>query len=198
MNSLPQLYSFRRCPYAIRARLAIAISGIMVETIEVDLKAKPERMLQLSPKATVPVLVLPDGKVIDESLDIMLWALRQHDPSVLLELLEDSLVLIQRNDGDFKKHLDRYKYPDRYPEFSQLHYREQCEIFLRELEERLNKHRYLSGDEARLSDIALMPFMRQFALVDREWFDASGYSKLRDWLDAWMTSALFVGVMKKV
>jgi len=197
MKSLPMLYSFRRCPYAIRARLAISVSGVPVETSEVDLKAKPEHMLQLSPKGTVPVLALPDGKVIDESLDIMLWALQQHDASGLLNCLEDSLVLIQRNDDEFKKHLDHYKYPERHPEFSQQHYREQAEIFLRELEQRLHRHRYLSGQEARLADLALMPFVRQFAQVDRNWFDASDYSKLREWLEMWVKSELFVAVMKK-
>lgn len=197
MNSLPMLYSFRRCPYAIRARLAIASSGISVETIEVDLKAKPPRMLQLSPKGTVPVLELPGGKVIDESLDIMLWALQQQDVLCLLGCLEDSLVLIKRNDSEFKKNLDCYKYPERHPEFPQQHYREQGEIFLRGLDARLHQHRYLLGDEARLADIALMPFVRQFAQVDRRWFDASGYSKLRDWLEMWSKSELFAGVIKK-
>lgn len=198
MKSLPILYSFRRCPYAIRARLAMAISGVAVETIEVDLKAKPERMLLLSPKGTVPVLELPDGKVMDESLDIMLWALRLNDASGLLERLDDSLVLIQRNDGEFKQALDHYKYPDRYPEFSQEHYREQGEIFLCDLNDRLQQHQYLLGDKASLADLALMPFVRQFAQVDRAWFAASGYSNLRDWLDAWVVSDLFSAVIRKI
>lgn len=194
---IPALYSFRRCPYAIRARLAIALSGVAVEKIEVDLKAKPARMLTISPKGTVPVLELSDGKVVDESLDIMLWALGQHDPSGLLEGLPDSLSLIARNDGKFKQTLDRYKYPERDPEFSQRHYRERGEAFLSELDARLNRHRYLLCDEARLADIALMPFVRQFAQVDRNWFDACGYSRLQQWLDAFVASDLFAQVMKK-
>jgi glutathione S-transferase len=125
MSFFPLLYSFRRCPYAIRARLAIAISQVSVDLCEVDLKAKPERMLQLSPKATVPVLELPDGRVIDESLDIMLWAFQQNDPlGVLDNFCTEAQALIKGNDTQFKYALDRYKYPERYPEFSMSHYRE--------------------------------------------------------------------------
>lgn len=198
MKSLPMLYSFRRCPYAIRARLALAISGVAVEFHEVDLKAKPEHMLQLSPKGTVPVLAMPDGRVLDESLDIMLWALRQHDPQGMLELLDEARVLIERNDAAFKNALDRYKYPERYPEFSMQHYRAQGELVLSELNDRLNQHRYLLCDKVSIADLALMPFVRQFAQVDRVWFDGSPYSKLRDWLHVWTSSGLFVGVMKKI
>lgn len=195
--SAPYLFSFRRCPYAIRARLAIALSGIHVETIEVDLKAKPERMLQLSPKGTVPVLLLANGRVIDQSLDIMLWALQGNDASGLLNASDESLALIFQNDTEFKKNLDCYKYPEQHTEFTQQHYREQCERFLNTLETALNQHRYVLGDEARLADIALMPFIRQFAQVDRVWFDESRYSKLRDWLDAWLQSDVFLHVMSK-
>ncbi|MGH8499006.1 MAG: glutathione S-transferase N-terminal domain-containing protein, partial [Methylococcales bacterium] len=151
MSSLPLLYSFRRCPYAIRARLAIATSGIEVHLHEVDLKAKPQSMLQLSPKATVPVLVLPDGRVIDESLDIMLWALRQHDPSHLLADPENAMMLIKRNDGQFKQALDRYKYPERYPEFPVAHYRAQAENVLHDWNTRLAQHHYLLGDKASIA-----------------------------------------------
>lgn len=197
MPPLPRLYSFRRCPYAIRARLAIELSAVEVQLCEVDLKAKPERMLQLSPKATVPVLELPDGHVIDESLAIMLWALGQNDPWALLANLDESLRLIQRNDGDFKKILDHYKYPERYPEFSQQYYRQQGEALLGDWEWRLQQQPYLSGERASLADLAIMPFVRQFAQVDRAWFDASAYSKLRCWLYTWMKSDLFLGVMRK-
>lgn len=198
MPSPPLLYTFRRCPYAIRARLAIASSGVAVEFHEVDLKAKPERMLQLSPKGTVPVLVLPDGRVIDQSFDIMLWALRQHDPSGLLEsYTEAAKALIGRNDGEFKQALDRYKYPERYPEFSMSHYREQGEIFLAELNAMLDQHENLLGDTPGIADLALMPFIRQFASVDREWFDVSPYANLRTWLDKWIASDLFIDAMKK-
>ncbi len=198
MSSLPQLYSFRRCPYAIRARLAIAASGVAVELYEVDLKAKPERMLRLSPKGTVPVLVLSDGSVIDESLDIMLWALRQHDPLGLLDgFSDDAKAMIQRNDGEFKQALDRYKYPERYPEFPMPHYRAQGEIILSELNAMLDQRTYLFGDKPGVADLAVMPFIRQFAQVDREWFDASPYANLRDWLDKWVASDLFASVMRK-
>lgn len=198
MSSLPELYSFRRCPYAIRARLAIAISGVDIQIREVDLKAKPERMLQLSPKGTVPVLVLPDGSVIDESLDIMLWALRQHDPQGMLESYSDvARALIERNDGEFKSALDRYKYPERYPEFSMQHYRAQGENFLADLDSRLDRGKHFFGDNAGVADLALMPFVRQFAQVDREWFDARSYLQLQKWLRELEASEVFVGVMRK-
>ena len=198
MSSLPLLYSFRRCPYAIRARLAIAISGVAVEIHEVDLKAKPAEMLALSPKGTVPVLVLPDGGVIDESLDIMLWALRQRDPLGMLEgHCDDAKELIQRNDIEFKSALDRYKYPERYPEFSMQHYRAQGENFLSELNQRLDMKRYLFGDRVSVADLALLPFIRQFAQVDRAWFDGSPYTNLCDWMDTLTSSDVFIEVMKK-
>ncbi|MGH8109858.1 MAG: glutathione S-transferase [Arenimonas sp.] len=198
MSPLPLLYSFRRCPYAIRARLAIASSGVVVEPSEVDLKAKPARMLQLSPKGTVPVLVLTDGSVIEESLDIMLWALQQHDPLGLLDgFSDDAKALIRRNDGEFKSALDRYKYPERYPEYSMQHYRAHGEIFLSELNTRLEKQDYLFGDKPGMTDLALMPFIRQFAQVDRGWFDTSAYLFLRKWLVTWEASDLFIKVMQK-
>ena len=198
MSSLPELYSFRRCPYAIRARLAIAISGIDLEVREVDLKAKPERMLQLSPKGTVPVLVLPDGSVMDESLDIMLWALHQRDPHGMLESYSsEARELIKRNDGEFKLSLDRYKYPERYPESSTSEYRAQGEMVLKELDARLQGRNYFIGDNAGISDLALMPFIRQFAQVDRAWFDAGPYMQLQKWLREWEASEVFSRVMRK-
>lgn len=195
---MPLLYSFRRCPYAIRARLAIAVSGIEVEIREVDLKAKPPEMLALSPKGTVPVLVLPDGRVIDESLDIMIWALRQRDPLGVLEgFSDDAKALIQRNDGEFKSALDRYKYPERYPEFPKLEYRAMGEIVLKDLNARLDQGRQLCGDDAGIVDMALMPFIRQFAQVDRVWFDAIPYMQLQKWLRDWEASGMFIDVMRK-
>lgn len=199
MSSLPLLYSFRRCPYAIRARLAIAISAVDVEIHEVDLKAKPAEMLARSSKGTVPVLVLPDGQVIDESLDIMLWALRQCDPLGMLDgFSEDTKALIQRNDGEFKSALDRYKYPERYPKFSRQHYRAQGEIFLADLNVRLHENNGLFGNIAGIADLALMPFIRQFAQVDRAWFDATPYVLLREWLDRWTMSDVFIKAMRKL
>jgi len=198
MSPLPLLYSFRRCPYAIRARLAIAISGVDVEIREVDLKAKPPEMLALSPKGTVPVLALPDGRVIDESLDIMLWALRQRDPPGMLDgFSENAMALIQRNDREFKYWLDRYKYPERYPEFSKMHYRGKGELFLSELNLGFDKNKYVLGNMPGIADLALMPFVRQFAQVDREWFEASPYFQLQKWLHDWEKSELFVAVMQK-
>jgi glutathione S-transferase len=197
--SQPLLYSFRRCPYAIRARLAIGISEISVAIREVDLKAKPECMLQLSPKGTVPILVLPNGEVLDESLDIMLWALQQNDPLGMLDTFSDEArALIERNDTEFKHALDRYKYPQRYPEFSMLHYRAQGEIFLCDLNVLFEQHASLCSDKAGLADLALMPFVRQFAQVDRHWFDASSYCALRKWLAAWEASDFFHNVMQRI
>lgn len=198
MNShLPILYSFRRCPYAIRARLAIAYVGVTVEIREVQLKHKPKQMLAISPKATVPVLQLPDGKVLDESLGIMSWALAQNDPDNWLDAGSDSEQLIQWNDGNFKYFLDRYKYADRYPELSESYYRGQAEIFLAELEHTLSQQPYLSGAHLGLLDAAIFPFIRQFAAVDNHWFHASDYRQLNNWLTVWLTSDLFVSVMTK-
>ena len=196
-HSLPILYSFRRCPYAIRARLAIAYAGIPVEIREVQLKHKPEHMLAISPKGTVPVLQLPDGKVIDESLDIMRWALTQHDPEHWLDAGEDAEKLIQWNDGDFKTYLDRYKYADRYPEFPESHYRNHGEKFLVELESKLSLTPYLAGDHFSIADAAVFPFIRQFAAVDKQWFITSNFHRLNEWLGSLLASELFASVMTK-
>lgn len=198
----PILYSFRRCPYAIRARLAIAGSSQSVTLREVVLKDKPAAMLQASPKATVPVLVLPEGRVIDESRDIMRWALRQSDPHNWLcaddpDQLWQSEGLIQENDAVFKQHLDRYKYFERYPGHSQDYYRQQCEVTLGRLERQLQQSAFLTGEHCRLADIAIFPFIRQFAHVDRDWFYSAPYPGLQRWLDYHLTSPLFLSVMKK-
>jgi glutathione S-transferase len=196
-NSLPILYSFRRCPYAIRARLAIAYAQIPVEIREVQLKHKPEHMLAISPKGTVPVLQLLDGKVIDESLDIMSWALAQNDPEHWLDTDEDAERLIQWNDGGFKYYLDRYKYADRYPEFPESYYRSQGEKFLAELESKLSQNLYLGGSHFSIVDAALFPFIRQFAAVDNQWFVFSDYQCLNKWLNSLLASDLFASVMVK-
>ena len=203
----PILYSFRRCPYAMRARLAIAVSGISVELREVILKDKPAEMLVASPKGTVPVLVLPassvkEGRVIDESLDIMRWALRLSDPENWLcaddpERLWQGEALIQENDTVFKPHLDRYKYFERYPAHPQQHYREQGEVTLVKLERLLQQHAYLTGEQCCLADMAIFPFIRQFAHVDREWFYNAPYPALQRWLDQQLNSELFTRVMQK-
>lgn len=196
-NRYPIFYSFRRCPYAMRARLAIAIAGLTVELREVELRNKPEAMLIASPKGTVPVLQLENGDAIDESLDIMYWALRRNDPECWLESvwLADAEQLIRRNDGEFKYYLDRYKYADRYPEYSLLYYRQQGESFLAELERRLIQSPYLSGDHFALADAAIAPFIRQFVAVDPAWFEESPYTALKRWLSKFVSSELFGAVM---
>lgn len=198
-NDLPILYSFRRCPYAIRARLAIAYARQQVELREVVLRDKPQQMLQISPKGTVPVLQLPDGSVIDESRDVMLWALHLNDPDGLLanEPSAETADLLDENDGEFKHWLDRYKYADRYPEQTAEHYRGKGEEFLEKLELRLRKNAYLSGDQIRITDIAIMPFVRQFAMVDKNWFDQTPFPALQRWLGKWLKEELFIKMMKK-
>ena len=196
-SPLPILYSFRRCPYAIRARLAIAYTGIPVEIREVHLKHKPEHMLAISPKGTVPVLQLPDSTVIDESLDIMRWALAQNDPEHWLDAVGDAERLIEWNDGDFKYYLDRYKYADRYPEYPASYYRSQGELFLAALESKLSQNPHLGGRHFSMADAAIFPFIRQFAAVDSQWFVSSGYPYLIHWLDGLVLSDLFLSVMVK-
>jgi glutathione S-transferase len=195
------LYSFRRCPYAMRARMALRYSGVAVDIIEVSLKAKPAEMLALSPKGTVPVLSA-DGQVIDESLAIMRWALAQNDPQDWL-LKDDPAgqaliaALIEENDQAFKVHLNRYKYAERYPEQPMAVYRAEGEVFLRKLDELLDGRDYLLAGHPTLVDVALMPFVRQFAHVDREWFAQTSYVRLQAWLQRFLESTLFTGVMQK-
>ena len=195
------LYSFRRCPYAMRARMALRYCAVAVEIVEVSLKAKPAEMLALSPKGTVPVLNV-GGQVIDESLAIMGWALAQNDPEDWL-LKDDPAAqglmagLIEENDLVFKVHLNRYKYAERYPEQPVEHYRAEGEVFLRRLEALLAQRDYLLADHLSLADVALAPFVRQFAHVDREWFAGAPYPRLQQWLERFLASALFTGVMAK-
>ena len=154
-------------------------------------------MLAISPKGTVPVLQLPDGTVIDESLDIMRWALAQHDPENWLDTGADSEKLIQWNDGDFKYYLDRYKYADRYPEFPASYYRNRGEMFLAALESRLSQNPYLGGGHFSIADAAIFPFIRQFAAVDNQWFVSTDYLYLKKWLNALLASDLFGIAMVK-
>jgi len=199
MNHLPILYSFRRCPYAIRARLAIAQAGITFELREVVLRNKPQQLLDISAKGTVPVLQLPNGKVIDESIDIMYWALSYHDPEHWLENApsDDIKHLIKWNDGKFKYFLDRYKYADHYPENTEMFYREKAEVFLLELEKRLSKNIFLCSQRCSITDIAIFPFIRQFAAVNSNWFQESSYKNLKYWLNQQINSPLFISVMDK-
>lgn len=207
-TELPVLYSFRRCPYAIRARLALAVSGVTYELREVALKDKPAQLLAMSPKGTVPVLVLKGGQVIDESLGIMLWALRQHDPALWLvpqrALTTDMLALVARNDGAFKRHLDRYKYPHRYTQESggdssgfMVTHRAQAAGWLGELELMLVDG-CLFGSASSLADMAILPFVRQFAHTDAAWFAAQPWPQLQGWLIRFEASSIYNSVMRKL
>ncbi len=200
-EGLPIVYTFRRCPYAMRARMALHASGVAFEWREIVLRDKPQAMLAASAKGTVPVLILPTGAVIDESLDIVLWALSENDP---LDLLPDNSIdrkttydLIADNDGPFKQALDRYKYATRYEDADPILERDKGEVVLNSLNERLEKTEFLVGERLGLADIAIFPFIRQFRIADREWFDAQPYDALKLWLNARMASNLFTDIMIK-
>ncbi len=203
---LPVLYSFRRCPYAMRARLAIAISNVHVELREVVLRDKPQSLLDASPKGTVPIIVNVNGSVIDESLDIMLWALSKgiapNKHSKAWQPLSEknktaALQLIHVCDQPFKSCLDRYKYADRYPESSMERYRDQAMKYLEAWDKQLSISAYLLGDTPSLADIAIFPFVRQFAHVDKAWFMQCELGSLQHWLDQWLVSPLFLSIMHK-
>ena len=208
MTELPVLYTFRRCPFAMRARLALAVAGLPCKLREISLKQKPPQMLAASPKGTVPVLVLPGGSVIDESLAIMQWALQQHDPEGwLCGDHAGSLALITYNDSPFKHHLDRYKYPNRYllesggdPDAFARTHRSTGAVWLARLEGTLRSAagaQWLSGAQCSLADMALLPFVRQFAHTDAAWFAAQPWPAVVAWLARFEASALFAQVMQK-
>jgi glutathione S-transferase len=197
MSDLPVLYSFRRCPYAIRARMAICAAGVPVQLREVLLKNKPVALIEASAKATVPVLVLADGRVIDESLAVIDWALEQHDPEGWADTTAETEALISQCDGSFKGWLDQYKYADRYPGHSPEYYREQAEVFIAGLEQRLAQQQYLGGATATRADVAVFPFVRQFAGVDPGWWQGAAYPEVRRWLSDWLASQAFTQVMAK-
>ena len=198
---LPILYSFRRCPYAMRARLALLAAGQVVEHREVALKNKPAEMLRVSPKGTVPVLVLADGTVLEESLDIMRWALGRSDPHGWLAgddiRRQDLWDLVAQNDGEFKFHLDRYKYPHRYGLADGVAHRELARGFLNLLQARLAQHGFLAGARFGLADAAIAPFVRQFAHTDPVWFAEQAWTHLAQWLQDFEASAAFAQVMEK-
>lgn len=201
-NEIPVLYSFRRCPYAMRARLVLWLSQQRLELREILLKDKPAHLLELSPKGTVPVLWLRDSqKVLDESLDIMLWSLERNDPMHLLpdagSKREEQLQLIARNDDEFKSHLDRYKYAQRDAETSAYEHREQAEAFIQHCDTRLSEQRFLFGDQMSLADVAIMPFIRQFSRVDDAWFQSTSFLNVQHWLRLMQQTEMFQGVMKK-
>lgn len=198
----PTLYSFRRCPYAMRARMAIHYAGIRTILREVELRNKPDEMLQISPKATVPVLLLSDGTVIDESLEIMQWALDISDEDGWLRGLNEQQLalanaLVAENDNEFKSHLDHYKYAERFPESSLQQSRAQAEVFLQRLEQHLQQHDYLLANQLSFADIAIFPFVRQFAHVDFTWFTQTPYLNVQRWLRDLLVSERFIAVMDK-
>ena len=199
ISPYPRLYSFRRCPYAMRARLGLLFAGRQVELREITLKNKPPQMLAISPKGTVPVLQLLDGTVIEESREIMTWALTQQDTQGLLaaQTLPQANALIDKNDNEFKYWLDRYKYADRHLDMSQAEYRQRGEAFLQMLEELLIKNPYLLGESITIADIGIMPFVRQFAHVNRKVFYDLPYPNLQRWLQDWLNHPLFLQAMTK-
>jgi glutathione S-transferase len=198
--ALPLLFSFRRCPYAIRARIAIASAQVDVQVCEVALRDKPPAMLALSPKGTVPVLQLPDGRVLDESIDIMFWALQQNDAQSWLRGTSDDAVLARqwaaRCDTAFKPLLDRYKYANRHPEWSPIEHRQRAlDGFVQALDTRLQGRRHLLGDAPCWADAAMFPFVRQFAMVEPAWFEQEALPDVRRWLATWVEGDLFRQVM---
>ena len=197
MTELPVLYSFRRCPYAMRARMALLISQTPVRLREVVLRDKPAEMIVASPKATVPVLVLPDGQVIDESLSIMHWALEGRDPENWLQGSAAETALIAEADGPFKDHLDRYKYPGRYENVDALDHRAGGLAFLEKLDGLIPASGQLMGARPTLADHAIFPFVRQFANNDRVWFDQLPLPALQKWLSDHLASPLFAVTMQK-
>ena len=220
-KSLPILYSLRNCPYAMRARIAIFKAQQTVLLRDLVLSNKPAEMLVASPKATVPVVVLADGSVIEESLEVMLWALRESDPGDLLHtvfssnsgakttneneianqidnpMLSAMLDLINQFDHDFKQCLEQYKCAKRYKEDNIIECREVCEQYIQQLEQRLTQHTFLMSNKESLADIALLPFIRQFARVERQWYLQSPYPNVRQWLNRYLQSPMFTKVMAK-
>ncbi len=194
-QQIPILYSFLRCPWAMRARLALEFMEIAHETREVDLKNKPAEMLKVSPKGTVPVLILADGTVIDESLDIMYWAMPQLDQDYHAE----STQIITTNDNEFKFNVNHYKYPTRYPadEHPVEYYRRAAESILLPLEHKLAKHKFLFANTETIADLAIFPLIRQFSMVEPAWFAQAAYPNLRRWLQDITDSAYFAAAMEK-
>jgi glutathione S-transferase len=200
----PLLYTYRRCPYAMRARMALIVSGIAFDAYEISLREKPAEMVAASPKGTVPVLVLPNGQVIEESLHIMRWAFECHDernePASWWSKAQtpENQALIALNDGAFKHQLDRYKYPERYnPSERDIQRDQAASGLLQQLEQRLKLAPYLGGDTSCATDLAIFPFVRQFRAVDEQWFDAQAFPKVQRWLHDWLQSELFDACMKK-
>lgn len=189
----PILYSFRRCPYAIRARLALDVAGVRAELREVVLRDKPKGFLEASASGTVPTLVT-DNQVLDESLLIMIWALEHNDPEGWLNMPPLGHNLIARCDGPFKQALDRTKYATRYPQEDPVANRDRASEFLSDLDSQIDGHLF---SKQTLADAAILPFVRQFAFIDKDWFDAQPWPRLQNWLEGFLTSDRFSGVMTK-
>jgi len=196
MRKYPRLYSFRRCPWAIRARMALAHTQISVELREILLSERPDKLYAISSKGTVPVLELEDGKVIDESFDIIMWALDQTNTDWMEINPDQQLKMIHANDHEFKPWLDKYKYHQRHPEHTKEYYQDQCDAFLSNYNEILKMQPYLIGEKIQLLDVAVFPFVRQFAFVDLQYFETK-YFNLNQWLLARKDSGLFNSIMDK-
>ncbi len=197
----PLLYTYRRCPYAMRARMALLQAGVAFDAYEIVLRYKPAEMLQASPKGTVPVLALPDGSVLEESLHIMRWAFEGRDPSGWWDRAQSAncQVLADINDGPFKALLDRYKYPERFPECDRAATRDDAvKQLLDALDRELRAHAYLGGAKPCAADLAIFPFIRQFRGVDEKWFDAQSFAATQQWLRGWVESEMFQRCMRKL
>ena len=200
--SIPLLYSYRRCPYAMRARMALLVAQQPFQVVEIELKNKPAEMLALSPKGTVPVLLLPNGQVLEQSWDIMAWALAGAEPAHWWQNAQSSenLELLRRNDGAFKQQLDRYKYPNRFADEGKTpeqHRALAVSLMLEPLEQRLRHQPFLGGTQACATDLAVFPFVRQFAAVDPTWWEGAPLPAVRTWLAAWVSSPLFLACMAR-
>ena len=202
INKYPTLYSFRRCPYAMRARLALRLCKIECIIREISLKAKNIEFLKVSPKGTVPVLVLPNGKVLEESLDIINWSLEQNDPNNLK--VDDEVTkkindkYIQLFDKDFKFHLDRYKYSSRYNISNSEIHRNKARNILTEINSMLEGKDYIGGQCMSLLDISILPFVRQYRIADINWFDNHlGLRNINNWVNIFLNTEILASIMTK-
>ncbi len=200
--SVAVLYSLQNCPFCMRARMALLMAKQEVLLRAIVTKDKPAEMLKRSPKGTVPILLLDNGRLIDESLDIMIWALQQNDPHDLLynklpEIYPQMLILIDTCDNEFRSNLSAYKYASRYHQPNEIKVRGACELFINQLERLLQNNNFLFGDTLSLADLAILPNARQFINVDKKWFRDTDYPYLTKWLSSLMQSPLFTKAMKK-
>lgn len=204
MTTAPLLYTYRRCPYAMRARMALLQAGVSFDAFEIVLRDKPADLLALSPKGTVPVLRLPDGRVLEQSLDIVRWAFTHTGDTAGWWARAQSganLALLATCDGPFKHHLDRTKYPERFGETADVkarHHAQAVQVLLQPLDARLQQNAQLGGATPCATDIAIFPFVRQFAAVEPAWFDALPLPALQGWLRGWLAHDLFTRAMAKL